>query len=84
MALDRKFVLTLTSTQLQVAGQLLEANDSDNTGTDDVVGKVTVSLGKAISSFASGDITKVNEYLKVIADAIYDYLGLVSPTKGEQ
>lgn len=77
MALDRKFVLTLASTQLQVAGQLLEANDADNTGTDDVVGKVTVSLGKAISSFASGDATKVDADLKIIADSIYDYLGLV-------
>jgi hypothetical protein len=69
----------MAAAQIQLAGQMIQAQDTDTTGTDDIVGKILVTLGKATNSFALGDVTKVNDDLKVVADAIYDYLGITPP-----
>ncbi|HKO43354.1 MAG TPA: hypothetical protein VJU84_08690 [Pyrinomonadaceae bacterium] len=77
--MDKKFLLFLASSQMQVAGQMLQAQDTNTTGRDDVIGKLLSTGGKALGSYSAGDIKSVDASLKLIADSIYDYQGQQPP-----
>lgn len=79
MNVNKTFVLQMASAQMQVAGTMLQAQDVDSVGTDDVIGKVLNSGGKAVGALGQGDIQTVDESLRLVADSIYDYLGLEQP-----
>lgn len=58
---------------------MLEADAGTTSNNQEmVIGKILVSGGKAVSSLAAGNIKQVDADLKIVADAIYDYLGIQS------
>lgn len=63
---------------MKTAGQLLELQDADNTGTDDVLGHILDAGGGAVLRFAAGDVKGANGYLKTIRDGIDEYLQVAS------
>lgn len=81
--MNRAFLLMLASAQMQVAGQMLQLQDANTTGRDDVIGKVLSTGGKAVGAYGNGDVKSVDASLKLIADSIYDYLGLAQSTSAQ-
>jgi len=73
--MNKLFLLLLAGSQMQVAGNILQAQDANTTGRDDVIGKLLTVGGKAIGAYGNGDLKTVDGSLKVIADSIYEYLG---------
>lgn len=73
--MNKTFLFYMASAQMQVAGRMLQAQDPNPTGRDDVIGKVLNTGGTALGAYASGDVKSVDSALKLIADSIYEYLG---------
>jgi hypothetical protein len=51
--------------------------DSDNKGNDDVLGTILQLSGNALQSFSNNDDKGFKKFLKLAADTIYDFLGLL-------
>ncbi|HEY6232823.1 MAG TPA: hypothetical protein VIW64_16280 [Pyrinomonadaceae bacterium] len=73
--MNKTFLLLLAASQMQVAGNLLRTQDANDTGLDDVIGKLLGPGGNALAHYAQGDVKGTDDKLKLIADSIYDYLG---------
>jgi hypothetical protein len=71
---NKQFLLQLAGTQMKTAGMLLEMQDADDKGTDDVLGHVLEAGGGAVLAFSGGNIKGANGYLKTLADGINAYL----------
>lgn len=56
------------------AGETLKALDEDLEGPDDVAGKLFSLGGRAGQQLARGDVKNFNHSLKLVRDAITDYL----------
>ena len=73
--MNKTFIFLLAAMQMQSAGLMLQAQDANTTGRDDIFGKLLSTGGKALGSYANGDVKSVDSSLKLIADSIYDFLG---------
>jgi hypothetical protein len=56
------------------AGETLKALDEDLEGADDIAGKFFALGGKAGQRLAQGDVKGFNSNLRLVRDAITDYL----------
>jgi hypothetical protein len=65
---------------MNTAGDLLIAQDTNSTGTDDVIGNLLKTGSKALTAFLGGDIKGTNKYLGLIRDALNDYLATQTST----
>lgn len=74
-----KFWLMFAAGNMVAAGQALQGQDTDSSGKDDVIGAVLVASGSALQAYATGSDAGFKRWLKVAADAIYQYLGLAIP-----
>jgi len=77
----KTLLLNMLTSMMSVAGQMVEtaSTTEPNPATakeEAVIGKVLTSGGKAIASLLAGNVQDVGADLKVLADGIYDYLGL--------
>lgn len=74
-----KFWLMFAAGNMASVGQAMQAQDTDNTGKDDVIGTVLMASGSALQAYALGSEAGLRRWLKVAADSIYSYLGLTVP-----
>lgn len=74
--MKNQFLLLIISAQAKAFGAVLQSLDTDDKGTDDIFGHVLSTAGSALQSYASSNDAGVKKYLKIIADSIYDFLGL--------
>jgi len=77
----KNLLLSMLTGLMSTAGQMVETAsaaepDPATAKEEAVIGKMLTSGGKAIGSLLTGNIKDVGSDLKVIADGIYDYLGL--------
>jgi hypothetical protein len=77
-----KMLLLIVAAQLSAFGQTLQVMDSDNKGNDDIAGTILRVSGNALNSYAANDDKGFKKYLKLIADSIYDFLGLTAGQPG--
>ena len=73
-AFNKQFLLQLAGAQMQSAATVLKYQDTDNTGQDDVAANILKVGGEAMLQYASGNVSGVNENLRLIADSINAYL----------
>jgi hypothetical protein len=77
--MNKIFLLQLVASQMQVGGNLLRAQDINDTGIDDVIGKMMGPGADALLHYAKGEIKRSDDALKLVADSIYGYLGIPTP-----
>jgi len=70
----KNFWLLFGLSQLSSVGAILQAQDTNTTGTDDVLGKMLVVGGKAGQAFIANKPNDVDSYLRQIRDSLTDYL----------
>lgn len=69
-----RIAIAVASGSMVAGGETLKALDEDTTGADDVAGKLLSVGGKALQKLSQGDTKGFNRNLKLVADAINDYL----------
>jgi hypothetical protein len=73
--------LTFVAGMMQGVGLSLEAQDTNTTGKDDLIGLLLVSGGDALTGFASNNDTKLRKAITAIRDGADAYLKATSPTQ---
>jgi hypothetical protein len=68
--------VAIAASAMQTAGVILKNKDTNTTGSDDVAGNLLSVGSQALSSYAAGDEQGFRKYLKLIADAINNFLAL--------
>jgi hypothetical protein len=74
MAIDNKIWIQIGAGQMQMVGQILQAQDVNTTGSDDMAGKLLNVGATALNSYVRGDTKGFKGALKTIADSIYAFL----------
>jgi len=77
--MKNKLLVLIIAAQMQAFGTSLRNLDSDNKGNDDIAGQILQIGGNAINAFGNGDDKGFKKYLRLIADSIYEFLGLTQP-----
>lgn len=72
-------IFSIAGSSARGIGKTLRLLDRNDTGADDVAGKIADLLGAAFESMAGGDLRNYNSYLKAAADVIYVQQGLTPP-----
>jgi hypothetical protein len=79
--MNLKTILLISGAQgMKTASTVLSAEDTNNTGKDDVLAQVLNGGADALLAYTVNNDGKLKTALKVIADTIYSYLGLTAPS----
>ena len=72
-------IFSIAGSSARGVGRTLRLLDRNDTGADDVGGKIADLFGAALESMAGGDVRNYNSYLKAVADVIYTQQGYTIP-----
>lgn len=77
--MNKNFWIQFAAAQMGVAGQVLQAQDANRTGTDDAAGTMLVIGGDALGKYVQGDLKGAEAKMLAVADGIYKALGKTPP-----
>lgn len=69
-----RIAITIAAAGMTTAGETIKALDEDMEGADDVAGKLLSVGGRAMQRLSRGDRKGFDKNLRLVADAIYEYL----------
>lgn len=72
--MNKQFWYQFAAAQMQVVGDMLKFQDTNNTGNDDMAGSLLKTGSAALQAFARGDTGGFRGALKTIADSINAFL----------
>lgn len=78
--MNRTLIIVLSiAGSLRTVGLLLQHQDTNNTGNDDLIGSVCVTAADALSAYGASNETGLRRALTSLRDALNAYLGPAQP-----